>query len=68
VWEWFVRAKSRKIPISGTSEVAGRMGYSYFKASNRWMQSFGDFRDICGEADVSEETVTDWAPKLPSLI
>lgn len=24
-----------------------------------------DFRDICGEADVNRDTVTDWAAKIP---
>ena len=46
VWNFFVEARSKKIPISGfnllseAEELALRHGYSNFNASNGWLQRF----------------------------
>jgi hypothetical protein len=66
----FVSARSRKIPISGkvlqarAKEVAEKFGKNDFTTSNGWLQSLKNkhsivFRDVCGEADVNEEIVTE---------
>ncbi|GBN07022.1 hypothetical protein AVEN_253769-1 [Araneus ventricosus] len=46
VWEWFLEAKSRNMPISGpilqdqAKDIAEKLGKTDFRASNGWLKSF----------------------------
>jgi len=80
VFEWFVSARSRLLPLSGpivqeyARNVARALGNVKFSASNGWLESFRrsydiNFKEISGEAgDVSEEVVGSWKNKLADLI
>lgn len=80
VLEWFVRARTNKIPVNGpliqekAREVAKRLDLPTFKASNGWLEKFRarnniTYRSICGESgSVPEEGVIDWTANLEGLI
>ncbi|XP_053545444.1 tigger transposable element-derived protein 4-like [Bombina bombina] len=79
LWEWFVAARSKNVPISGlilqtqALALAKELGKTDFKASNGWLESFKRrhcivWNEICGEAkDVDQETVSQWEEKLKML-
>ncbi|XP_053555651.1 tigger transposable element-derived protein 4-like [Bombina bombina] len=79
LWEWFVAARSKNLPISGpilqtqALALAKELGKTDFKASNGWLESFKRrhcivWNEICGEAkDVDQETVSQWEEKLKML-
>ncbi|XP_053571634.1 tigger transposable element-derived protein 6-like [Bombina bombina] len=79
LWEWFVAARSKNVPISGpilqtqALALAKELGKTDFKASNGWLESFKRrhcivWKEICGEAkDVDQETVSQWEEKLKML-
>lgn len=79
VWEWFVSARAKGMPISGpiiqaeAMEVAKRLNNINFKASNGWLESFRKrhniiFNKVCGEAnDVNVATVNEWKDKLKTI-
>lgn len=80
VYEWFLNARSRNIPISGpilqekAKMIAQRLNIDSFKASNGWLESFRTrheitFKQICGEAkDVDLTVVENWKVKLAEII
>lgn len=80
VWEWFVAARAKNLPISGpilqsqALEVAKSLNITTFKASSGWLDSFKSrhgivWNQVCGEAkDVDQSVVSDWKEKLPSLV
>ncbi|GBN50644.1 hypothetical protein AVEN_125252-1 [Araneus ventricosus] len=66
VWEWFVDARSRNLPISGPmlqaqdKDIAEKLGKTDFHVSNGWLESFRKKHGIFFKAvygDVSDETV-----------
>ncbi|XP_053555972.1 tigger transposable element-derived protein 6-like [Bombina bombina] len=79
LWEWFVAARSKNLPISGpilqtqALALAKELGKTDFKAYNGWLESFKRrhcivWNEICGEAkDVDQETVSQWEEKLKML-
>ncbi|XP_053568121.1 tigger transposable element-derived protein 6-like [Bombina bombina] len=79
LWEWFVSACSKNVPISGpilqtqALELAKELSKTDFKASNGWLESFKRrhcivWNEICGEAkDVDQATVSQWEEKLKML-
>ncbi|XP_050300101.1 tigger transposable element-derived protein 4-like [Anthonomus grandis grandis] len=79
-YEWFIRARSKNIPLSGTivktkaKEIADGLGYRTFSASEGWLQKFRTrhniaFRTISGEAaSVNSADVTTFWEKVPSII
>lgn len=79
-YEWFSRARSRNIPVSGplvkakAREIAEQSGYSNFTASDGWLQKWRkrhniSFKCISGEAaDVNQEDVNQFMEKLPSML
>ncbi len=79
VWEWFVAARAKNLPISGPilqSEalaVAKRLENTTFKASVGWLNSFKErhgigFNQVCGEAkDIDVGTVESWKQELQNL-
>jgi len=80
MFEWFVSARAKGIPISGpliqteALEAAKKLGKNNFKASNGWLESFKQrhnivFKAVCGEAnDVDMQTVADWKGKIEDLV
>jgi hypothetical protein len=80
VFEWFVSARAKGVPVSGTLiqaealETAKKLGKDNFKASNMWLESFKRrrnivFNSVCGEAnDVDMQTVTEWKAKIEDLV
>ncbi len=80
VYNWFITARSRNIPISGpiiqakAREVASAIGLNDFKASNGWLEAFRTrhcivFRALSGEsANVDLQTVEDWKLKMEMLL
>lgn len=80
MFEWFVSARAKGIPISGpliqteALETARKLGKHNFKASNGWLESFKHrhnivFNAVCGEAnDVDMQTVADWKGKIEDLV
>lgn len=79
-FEWFAKARTQNIPISGqlvkakAKEVADQLGYDNFHASDGWLQKWRkrhniDFRSISGEAaDVNREDVDQFMEKLPCML
>lgn len=79
-FEWFSRARSQNIPISGplvqtkAKEIAEKYGYQNFKASDGWLQKWRkrhniSFKCITGEvADANEEDATEFMRRIPSLL
>lgn len=80
VFEWFVRARAKNIPISGVLikqqalEVAKEIKMEDFKASNGWLEKFRNrhsisFKSVSGEAgDVDMTVVKNWKEKIGSYI
>lgn len=80
VYEWFVGARAKNMPISGpilqaqALNVAAALNITTFKASTSWLDSFKarhdiTFNQICGEVkDTDEVTVSEWKEKLDTLI
>ena len=80
--EWFRKARSKNIPISGpilqekALQIAKALDVapSEFKASNGWLDRFKNrngikARSISGEAgDVSQTTVDSWKERLPDIL
>ena len=79
VREWFTIARSKKIPITGRliqekalmfSEERNENG---FKASNGWLEAWRKRYSVkscvlSGEAaDVSDDIISDWSARLPSM-
>ena len=60
IWQWFVTATSKNIPISGPILQAKGIDFSKqlgipFKASNGWLEKFSSrynitFKTLCGES------------------
>lgn len=79
-FEWFARARSQNIPISGSlvkakaKEVAHNLGYQKFSASDGWLNKWRrrhniSFKCISGEsADVIQEDVDQFLEKLPGML
>lgn len=78
--EWFIRARSQHIPISGplvkakAKEVAADLKCDKFSASDGWLQKWRrrhniSFKCISGEsADVNQEDVEQFFQKLPAML
>lgn len=79
-FEWFARARSQNIPISGplikakAKEVANDLEYQNFSASDGWLNKWRrrhniSFKCISGEsADVIQEDVDQFLEKLPGML
>lgn len=79
VLEWFNRARSKGIPISGpmlqekARKFASDFGIENFSASNGWLDRFRVrhnivFRAVCGEsADVNQGVVADWKTRVQQI-
>ncbi|XP_050310349.1 tigger transposable element-derived protein 6-like [Anthonomus grandis grandis] len=79
-FEWFVKARSQNIPISGllvkmkAKEIAITLGYNNFSASDGWLQKWRkrhsmSFKCISGEAAaVNQVNVSQFLEKLPSML
>lgn len=79
-FEWFVKARSQNIPISGplvkvkAKEIATNLGYNNFGASDGWLQKWCkrhniSFKCISGEAAaVNQVDVEQFLEKLPSML
>ena len=77
--EWFKRARSKNIPLSGPllqekARIFSReLGIENFHASNGWLESFRKrngivFSCLSGEAaSVSEVTVNEWQARIPHI-
>ena len=79
--EWFRKARSKNIPISGpilqqkACAVATQMGMEQeFKASNGWLEKFKIRCNVKGmtvsgeSGEVREETVQSWKERLPVIL
>ena len=79
--EWFRKARSKNIPVSGPilqqkgCAVAAQMGMGQeFKASNGWLEKFKIRYNIKGmtvsgeSGEVREETVQSWKERLPVIL
>lgn len=79
-FDWFAKARSQNIPISGpivkakAIEIAVKLGVTNFSASDGWLNRWRirnnvAFKCISGEAaDVRQEDVEQFKAKLPSLL
>ena len=79
VWDWFVNARARNIPVTGkliqekASLLSEELNHEGFAASNGWLESwrkrFGvRSAALSGEsASVREEDVADWSKRLPTI-
>lgn len=79
-YEWFVKARNKNIPLSGTlirskaKEIAEQLKYEKFSASSGWLERFKKrhsitYRMISGEsANVNLDDVSNFKSKIPSLI
>ena len=79
IWQWFVTARSKNIPISGPILKAKGIDFAEklsitFKASNGWLEKFMSryniaFKTLCGEsASVNSGTVDTWKQPLNTII
>lgn len=71
LFDWFSKARSKNIPISGpVLEAQGKAIAEHLKISNGWLDSFRKkyeikYGKICGEtSDVCETTVDDWKKRI----
>ena len=79
MWEWFIRARSKNIPVSGRMiqekalMYAQELGHLSFTGSNGWLDRWQKRHNVrmavlSGEAgDVDEAVVEDWGKRLESL-
>ncbi|KAH0817235.1 hypothetical protein GEV33_005556 [Tenebrio molitor] len=75
-YDWFIKARSMCIPISGpkAKEIAERLGYNKFSASDGWLHKFINrhnikFKAVSGEAaSVNSEDVQAFFDKVPTLL
>lgn len=79
IFQWFCTARTKSFPISGpiiqakALEVASKMNFFEFKASNGWLRSFRkrfkiSFRSVCGESnDVPENVMAEWLVELEEM-
>ena len=79
-YEWYQKARTKNIPVTGpmlqekAKRASEELGDSTFKASNGWLDRFKKrynitSKVISGEAGgVSEETVSSWKERLPSIL
>lgn len=80
VFEWFCRARSHSLPVSGpilqekALEISKKVGLDNFKASNGWLQRFRErhcisFKTVCGQGDSVDRTLAnDWSAKLEHIL
>ena len=79
IWQWFVTARSKNIPISGPILQAKGIDFAEqlsitFKASNGWLEKFRSryniaSKTLCGEsASVDSGTVDTWKQQLNTII
>ena len=80
VWEWFERARSLNVPVSGplikekALSFAEKLEMHDFKASNGWLDKFKARHNlgsltVCGErGSVDKDVAEDWKDKLPTLL
>ena len=80
VYEWFGKIRSKGIPISGpilknkAREIAEKIGYVNFQASDGWLQRFRHrhditFKSISGEAaSVNMDDVKNFKERLSSIL
>ena len=78
-YRWFLDATSRMIPVNGpllqekAKSFAADLGFSEFKASNGWLDSFNKrnnivFKTQSGErGEIKADTVDQWKEAVPSL-
>ncbi|XP_053949310.1 tigger transposable element-derived protein 6-like [Anastrepha ludens] len=79
-FNWFAKARSQNIPISGpilkgkAMEIAGKLGVPNLNASDGWLNKWRirnnvAFKCVSGEAaDVNQDGVEQLRTKLPSLL
>lgn len=79
-FEWFLKARNKNIPVSGpilkskAIEIAEKLHYENFNASDGWLQRFRQrhsitFKCISGEAaSVNQDDVREFVEKLPSIL
>ncbi|XP_054746495.1 tigger transposable element-derived protein 4-like [Anastrepha obliqua] len=79
-FNWFAKARSQNIPISGpilkanAMEIAGKLGVPNFNASDGWLNKWRirnnvAFKCVSGEAaDVNQDGVEQFRTKLPFLL
>lgn len=79
-YDWFVQARAKNIPLSGTlirskaKEVAEQLRYQNFNASSGWLERFKKrhnitFRTISGEsASVNPNDVKEFGDKIADLL
>ncbi|KAE9521504.1 hypothetical protein AGLY_018103 [Aphis glycines] len=76
VWDWFVKARSKNILISGlmlqekSKDIAIKLGNTDFKGSNSWLEYFRkrhniSWNQVCGESnDFNVDDVNEWESKI----
>ncbi len=79
MWEWFTRARSKNIPVSGKTiqekalMYAAELGHSEFTDSNGWLARWQARHNVrmsilSGESgDVDKSVVEDWSKRLDSV-
>lgn len=79
-YEWFVKARTKNIPLSGplirskAKEIADQLNYPDFNASSGWLERFKQrhnisFKSVSGEgASVNVDDVNSFLSKLPDII
>lgn len=80
VFEWFCRARSHSLPVSGpilqekALEISKKVGLDNFKASNGWLQRFRErhcisFKNVCAQGNRVDKTIAnDWSAKLKHIL
>lgn len=80
VFEWFCRARSHSLPVSGpilqekALEISKKVGMDNFKASNGWLQRFRErhcisFKNVCAQGNSVDKTIVDnWSTKLKHIL